>query len=92
MGSVRAVVTLAGYPSRNTLYRWYEDKLAGTANYHGSPNKQYNIKQKYLNTVDHLRYPDTNLKLNAIYCCFSLGEVVEYVLKDIGYSRTSIYN
>lgn len=91
LGSVQAVVTLLGYPSRNTLYRWYEDKLAGKANYHGSPNKPYNIKQKYLNTADHPRYPDANLKLNAIYRCFSLGEGVEYVSKDIGYSRMSIY-
>ena len=91
LGSVQAVVTLLGYPSRNTLYRWYEDRLAGKINYHGSPNKPYNIKQKYLNSSDHPRYPDTNLKLNAIYRCFSLGEGVEYVSKDIGYSHMSIY-
>ena len=25
LGSVQAVITLLGYPSRNTLYRWYAD-------------------------------------------------------------------
>ena len=66
LGSIQAVVTLSGYPSRNTLYRWYEDKLAGKANYHGAPDKPYNINQKYLNAAGHPRYPDTNLKLNVI--------------------------
>ena len=91
LGSVQAVITLLGYPSKNTLYRWYADKLAGKPNYHGSPDKPYNIKQKYINSSEHPRHPDTNLKLNAIYRCFSLGEGVEYVSKDIGYSRMSIY-
>lgn len=92
LGSVQEVVTLLGYPSRNTLYRWYEDQLAGKPNYHGSPDKPYKIKQKYLNSASHPRHPDTNLKLNAIYRCFSLGEGVEYVSREIGYSRMSIYN
>ena len=33
-----------------------------------------------------------NLKLDAIKRCFSLGEGVEYVSRDIGYSRASIYS
>lgn len=67
LGSVQATVTLLGYPSRNTLYRWYEDKLAVKPNYHGSPDKPYNIKQKYINPAEHPRHPDINLKLNVIF-------------------------
>ena len=49
LGSVQAVINLLGYPSRNTLYRWYEEKLTGKPNYHGSPDKPYKIKQNFIN-------------------------------------------
>lgn len=91
LGSVQAVVTLLGYPSRNTLYTWYRNKIAGVPDYHGSLDKKYQIKQKYINAPNHPRHPDTNLKLEAIKRCFSLGEGVEYVSREIGYSRMSIY-
>lgn len=90
--SVQAVVTLLGYPSRHTLYDWYRNKIADTADYHGSLDKEYQIKQKYINAPNHPRNPDANLKLDAIKRCFSLGEGVEYVSRDIGYSRASIYS
>lgn len=92
LGSVQAVVTLLGYPSKHTLYTWYRDKIAGVRNNHGCLSKPYNIKEKYLNAPNHPRFPDTNLKLEAIKRCFSLGEGVEYVSREIGYSRMSIYN
>lgn len=91
LGSAQATVTYLGYPSRHTLYEWYRDMLANKQNYHGSPNKPYQVKQKYINAPNHPRYPDTNLKLEAIKRCFSLGEGVEYVSREIGYSRMSIY-
>lgn len=91
LGSVQATVTYLGYPSRHTLYVWYRDMIANKQNYHGSPNKAYQVKQKYINAPNHPRYPDTNLKLEAINRCFSLGEGVEYVSREIGYSRMSIY-
>ena len=90
--SVQAVVTLLGYPSRHTLYDWYRNKIADIADYHGSLDKEYQIKQKYINAPNHPRNPDANLKLDAIKRCFSLGEGVEYVSRDIGYSRASIYS
>jgi len=65
--------------------------IANRQDYHGSPNKPYQIRQKYINAPDHPRHPDTNLKLEAIKRCFSLGEGVEYVSREIGYSRMSIY-
>ena len=92
LGSVQAVVTLLGYPSRHTLYDWYRNKIADIADYHGSLDKEYQIKQKYINAHNHPRNPDANLKLDAIKRCFSLGEGVEYVSRDIGYSRASIYS
>ena len=91
LGSVQATVTNLGYPSRHTLYVWYRDMIANKQCYHGSPNKPYQVKQKYINAPNHPRYPDTNLKLEAIKRCFSLGEGVEYVSREIGYSRMSIY-
>ena len=90
--SVQAVVILLGYPSRHTLYDWYRNKIADIADYHGSLDKEYQIKQKYINAPNHPRNPDANLKLDAIKRCFSLGEGVEYVSRDIGYSRASIYS
>ena len=80
------------YPSSSTLYRWYERKLAEKTNYRGSLDKPYIIKEKIINAPNHPRIPDTSLKLGAIKCCFSIGEGVEYVSRDIGYSRASIYS
>lgn len=91
LGSVQAVVTLLGYPTCHTLYTWYRNKISGTPDYHGSLNKPYRVKEKYINSPIHPRYPDVNLKLDAINRCFSLGEGVEYVSREIGYSRMSIY-
>ncbi len=91
LGSVQATITLLGYPSSSSLYKWYERKLANKKNYHGSPQKPYNVEHRYINSAEHPRYPDTNLKLEAIKRCFSLGENVEYVSREIGYSRMSIY-
>ena len=91
LGSVQATITYLGYPSRHTLYEWYRNMIANRQDYHGSPNKPYQIRQKYINAPDHPRHPDTNLKLEAIKRCFSLGEGVEYVSREIGYSRMSIY-
>ena len=91
LGSVQATITLLGYPSSSSLYKWYERKLANKKNYHGSPQKPYNVEHRYINSAEHPRYPDTNLKLEAIKRCFSLGENVEYVSREIRYSRMSIY-
>ena len=40
LGSVQAVINLLEYPSSNTLYRWYERKLAEKTNYHGSLDRE----------------------------------------------------
>ena len=69
-----------------------KENLQKKTNYHGSLNKTYIIKEKIINAPNHPRIPDTSLKLEAIKRCFSLGEGVEYVSRDIGYSRVSIYS
>ena len=35
LGSVHAVIRRLGYPSKSTLYRWYERRNAGPENRHG---------------------------------------------------------
>ena len=45
----------------------------------------------YINSARYPHHPDTNLKLEAIKRCFSLGEGVEYASREIRYSRMSIY-
>lgn len=69
-----------------------KENLQKKTNYHGSLDKPYIIKEKIINAPNHPRIPDTSLKLDAIKCCFSIGEGVEYVSRDIGYSRVSIYS
>ena len=50
LGSVQATITLLGYPSSSSLYKWYERKLA-IKNYHGSPQKPYNVEHRYINSA-----------------------------------------
>ena len=71
LGSVQAVVTLLGYPSRHTLYEWYRKKIADITDYHGSLDKEYIIKQKYINKPNHPRNPD-------ISCC-SEGSILKSI-------------
>ena len=43
------------------------------------------------NTPDHPRHPSTKFKYAVLRRCFELGEDVEYVSREIGYSCMSIY-
>ena len=56
LGSVQATITLLGYPSSSSLYKWYERKLANKKNYHGSPQKPYNVEHRYINSASHALY------------------------------------
>ena len=90
-GSVIETIRRLGYPSKATLYRWYERKRAGLENQHGCV-RQYPIGAgHYSNTPEHPRNAPTKLKYEAIQRCFEQGEDVEYVSREIGYSRVSIY-
>jgi len=80
--SVTKVILLLGYPSRQALYRWIAQR--------DEPPKQ---KSAYRgkNTPEHPRHPSIEIKLATLHRCFELGEDVQYVSDEIGYSRTSIY-
>lgn len=43
------------------------------------------------NTPEHPRNPTLEVKLEALHRCFELGEDIQCVSEDIGYSRVSIY-
>ena len=91
MGSITAVIRQLGYPSESTLYRWYERRKAGLENKHGhtadvSENTEYRC-----NTSEHPWHPFKEFKYEVLHRCFELGEDVEYVSREIGYSCMSIY-
>ena len=81
--SIGAVIQQLEYPSRQSLYRW----IAATkqAPRGKAPRKRIN------NAPEHPQHPSTQLKLNVIHRCFELGENVQLVSEETGYSRASIY-
>ena len=81
--SVSETVRILGDPTRKQLYNWvYEEK---------HPPKKRKKLTAVGNPPYHPRNPSLDVKLNAIYRCFELGENIKYVSDDIGYSRASIY-
>ena len=91
LGSVHAVIRRLGYPSKSTLYRWYERRNAGLENRHGHAAEGSEKTDHKCNTPDHPRHPSAEFKYEVLHRCFELGEDVEYVSREIGYSRMSIY-
>ena len=89
--SVHAVIRRLGYPSKSTLYRWYERRNAGLENRHGHTAEAREKTDHKCNTPDHPRHPSAEFKYEVLRRCFELGEDVEYVSREIGYSRMSIY-
>lgn len=81
--SVSKVIKQLGYPSRKRLYDWMAQRNA-------KKNKKVHRK-KYNNTPEHPRNPPLDLKLEVIKRCFEMGENVQLVSEEIGYSRASIY-
>lgn len=82
-GSVTKTITQLGYPARRqTLYNWIIRRKHLTkecSSFHG------------FNTPEQPRHPALELKLNALHRCFGLGENVQSVSDEIGYSIASIY-
>ena len=91
LGSVHAVIRRLGYPSESTLYSWYERRNAGVENRHGHAAEIPEKSDHKCNTPDHPRHPSAEFKYEVLRRCFELGEDVEYVSREIGYSRMSIY-
>ena len=91
LGSVHAVIRRLGYPSKSTLYRWYERRNAGLENRHGHTAEILEKSDHKCNRPDHPRRPSAEFKYEVLRRCFELGENVEYVSREVGYSRVSIY-
>ena len=91
LGSVAAVIQKLGYPSESTLYRWYERKNAGLENRHGPIAEATATMDHHCNTPGHPRHPSAEFKYEVLRRCFESGEDVQYVSREIGYSRMSIY-
>lgn len=81
--SVSKVIQQLGYPTRKRLYGWIAER--------DSPLCSKAPRRKFNNTPDHPIHPSLKLKLETIHRCFELGENVQLVSEEIGYSRTSIY-
>lgn len=82
-GSVTKTIAQLGYPARRqTLYNWI------TGRNHLPPERS---TFHGFNTPKHPRHPTLELKLNALHRCFELGENVQSVSDEIGYSTASIY-
>lgn len=81
--SVSKVIQQLGYPTRKRLYDWIAER--------NSPPCGKAPRRKFNNTPDHPRHPSLKLKLETIHRCFELGENVQLVSEEIGYSRASIY-
>ena len=92
-GLAKATIQKLGYPSVSTLYRWFEHKSAGITNWHGTQGQweRNPSHSHHCNTIDHPRHPSVETKMNILHRCFELGEDIEYVSREAGYSRASIY-
>ena len=86
LGSITAVIQKLGYPSSSTLYRWDERKRAGIENHHRNSRKDQASQREKASANASAEF-----KYNVIRRCFEDGEAVEYVSREIGYSRVSIY-
>lgn len=80
--SITKVILLLGYPSRQSLYLWISQR-------YDPPKRKSAFRGK--NTPEHPRHPPVEVKLAALHRCFELGEDVQCVSEEIGYSRASIY-
>ena len=82
--SVARTMALLGYPARRqTLYNWINRKRK-------SPEERFAFCG--CNTLEHPRHPPAEIKLEALHRCFELGETVQKVADELGYSTASIYN
>lgn len=75
-------MALLGYPARRqTLYNWINWKAQAS----GRPFCFCGC-----NTPEHLRHPPAEIKLEALHRRFELGETVQKVADELGYSTASI--
>lgn len=81
--SVTKAMTILGYPARRqTLNNWIHRKRI-------LPEER-SIFRVY-NTKDHPRHHSLEQKLQILHRCFEMGEDVQSVSNEVGYSTASIY-
>lgn len=81
--SVTKTITILGYPARRqTLYNWIHRKRI-------LPEERSTFRG--YNTEDHPLHPSLEQKLQILHRCFELGEDVQSVSNEVGYSTASIY-
>lgn len=81
--SVSKVIQQLGYPSKQGLYTWI-----GARN---NLQKTKASRTEHNNTPDHPLHPPLTKKLDILRRCFELGENIQLVSEETGYSRASIY-
>ncbi len=81
--SVTKLIQRLGYPTRRAVYKWNAAREA-------TPRPKA-PRKKCDNTPGHLMYPSVELKMDVINRCLKLGENVQLVSEEIGYTRSSIY-
>ncbi len=75
----------------STLYCLYEHKKAGIENCHGSADFSRTEETQNGNTSVNYKNLSAEFKYAAIHRCFEMGENVECVSREVGYSCQSIY-
>lgn len=66
LGSVHAVIRRLGYPSKSTLYCWYERRNAGLENRHGHTAEAREKDDHKCNMPDHPRNPSAEFKYEGV--------------------------
>lgn len=81
--SVTRTIEVLEYPTRRqTLYNWINRKRM-------LPEEKYTFRG--YNTPEHPGHPPLELKFEVLHRCFELGEDVQSVSNEVGYSIASIY-
>ena len=71
LGSIHAVIRRLGYPSKSTLYRWYERRNAGLENRHSHAAE---IPEKaIINATRRIIQDMDQLNSNTKYCAVALS-------------------
>lgn len=73
-----------GLPSKSILYHLFEHRKAGLK------NRNDHVTEISENTASPSP-PAIKFKYEVLLCCFKSGKNVEYVSKEIGCNRMSIY-
>ena len=76
--SVTKVIRRLEYPTTQCLYNLISARDGST--------KEKAHRKRFNNSPSHRLHPSYEIKMNAIYRCFELGENVQLVSEEIAYS------